>query len=135
EAGSAGWTLGGSGGTMSATLAVNSVPTLSTGGEGKVIIGQVMEQNSNVALIQIYYDAGSIYFKNTMYSGQQDTFQFTDGAGNHPTIGLNQKFSYDIEAQGTNLIAHVTINGDTYTSTSQIDTSWDSLPLYFKAGV
>jgi hypothetical protein len=130
----AGWNLA-TGGTMSATLEVNSVPALTTGGEGSVIIGQVMVQNSNIALIQLYYDAGNIYFRNTLYSGEQDTYQFTDAAGNTPSIGLNQKFSYMINAQGSTLTAEVIINGDTYTSVTQIDSSWQSLPLYFKAGV
>jgi serralysin len=130
----AGWTLA-TGGTMSATLEVNSVPALTAGGEGSVIIGQLMVQNSNEALAQLYYDDGKIYFKNTLYGGQHDTYQLTDASGNTPSIGLNQKFSYVLETQGNTLTVKVTINGDTYTSTSPIDSSWDSLPLYFKAGV
>ena len=134
EQGSAGWTLATGGGTMSATLAVNSVPTLTTGAEGSVIVGQVMVQNSNEALIQIYYDAGNIYFRNTLYNGRQDTYQFHDAAGHTPTIGLDQKFSYVIDAHGSTLTAKIVIGGDTYTSVTPIDSSWSSLPLYFKAG-
>ncbi|MDE2337483.1 MAG: tandem-95 repeat protein [Alphaproteobacteria bacterium] len=134
EQGTAGWTLS-TGGTMSATLAVNSVPTLTSGAEGSVIVGQLMVQNSNEALIQIYYDAGKIYFKNTLYNGHQDTYQFHDAAGKTPVIGLNQTFSYVIEAQGSTLTAKIIVGGDTYTSVTSIDSSWGHLPLYFKAGV
>ena len=121
------------GGTMSATLEVNSIPTLLNGAGGKVIVGQI--HGNSGELIRLYYDNGSIYFKDHLSSGHQDTFQLTDAAGKHPALGLDQKFSYVIDAHGSTLNVKVYIGSDVYSSVTAIDPSWQSETLYFKAGV
>ena len=130
----AAWNLS-QGGTMSATLAVNQLPTLLDGSQGKVIVGQIHGQSHE--LIRLYDDAGKIYFKNdhpaSNYPGS--VFQLTDAAGKHPVVGLNEKFSYSIDAHGSTLTVKVYIGNDVYTSVTNIDPTWQSDTLYFKAGV
>ena len=128
------WNLS-QGGTMSATLEVNQLPTLLDGSQGKVIIGQI--HGSSHELIRLYDDAGKIYFKNdnpaSNYSSQ--TFQLTDAAGKHPVAALNQQFSYSIDAHGSTLTVKVYIGNDVYTSVTNINPEWQTDTLYFKAGV
>ncbi len=128
----AAWTVA-QGGTMTATLAVNEVPTLLTGAQGKLMVGQIHAASGE--MIRLYYDAGHIYFKDHLPTGHQDTYQLTDAAGNHPTAALGQVWSYEINVANGDLNVKVIINGDTYSSTTPIDPSFDTQTLYFKAGV
>jgi Ca2+-binding RTX toxin-like protein len=130
----AAWNLA-EGGTMSATLAVNSLPILTTGQEGKIMVAQI--HGNSGELIRLYDDAGKIYFIGNNPASQytSGTFQLTDAAGNNPTIALNQQFSYMINAQGSTLTVKVYIGNDVYTSVTAINPDWQSETLYFKAGV
>jgi Ca2+-binding RTX toxin-like protein len=122
------------GGTMTATLKVDSIPTFLDGTPGKVIIGQI--HGSSNELCRLYYDNGSVYFKNDRPSSNlPQKFLLTDAAGNHPTIALDHKFSYMIDAHGSTLTVKVFVDGNTYSSVSTIDSYWQSDSLYFKAGV
>jgi hypothetical protein len=130
----AAWNLS-KGGTMTATLAVNSVPFLMDGKPGKEIIGQI--HGSRDELVRLYYDNGKIYFKNDMPASiyPSQTFQLTNAAGKTAAVSLNEKFSYMIDAHGSTLTVKAYIRGDVYTSSTTIDTRWQSDSLYFKAGV
>lgn len=130
----AAWTMA-QGGTMTATLAVNDLPTLLNGQQGKIMVGQI--HGNSGELCRLYDDAGKIYFisNNETSISSSNTFQLTDAAGNNPTVALNQQWSYAITAQGDKLTVSVNIAGDVYSSTITVASSWQSETLYFKAGV
>ena len=128
----AAWTMA-EGGTMTATLAVNSLPTLLNGQEGKIMVGQI--HGNAGELCRLYDDAGKIYFVSNNETAPSDIFQLTDAAGNNPTVALNQQWSYTIAAKGNALTVSVDIAGHVYSSTITVSSDWQSETLYFKAGV
>jgi filamentous hemagglutinin family protein len=123
------------GGTMTATMSVDKVPTLSDGTLGKEVIGQIHGKSDE--LVRLYWDNGNVYFHNDRAGSSNKEMQFnlTDAMGNTPKIGLGQKFSYEIHAQGTDLTVSLFTGGKTYSSTTKINSVWQSDSLYFKAGV
>lgn len=129
------WNLA-QGGTMTATLAINSVPFYDDGTMGKQIIGQI--HGSSNELVRLYYEKGTIYFKNDR-SGTTNTehkFLLTDANGNTPHIALGEKFSYVIDAHGSTLTVKVITADDVYSSVTTINDYWQTDgKLYFKAGV
>jgi Ca2+-binding RTX toxin-like protein len=129
----AAWHLS-TGGKMTATLAVDQIPTLFDGSQGKVVVGQI--HGSNDELVRLYWSAGGMYFANDL-SGTDNSehkFYFKDSAGNAPSISLGEKFSYTIDAHGSNLEVDIYADGHVYTSTTTINSVWQSDTLYFKAG-
>jgi hypothetical protein len=130
----AAWKLS-TGGTMTATLKVDSAPTLFNGTPGKEIIGQIHGKNDE--LIRLYWDNGAVYFHNDL-SGSSNTehaFQLTDAAGKTARVALGEKFSYMIDAHGSTLTVKVYTATDVFTSVTSINSIWQSDTLYFKAGV
>jgi len=57
------WNLA-QGGTMTATLKIDSIPTLSDGKLGRVVIGQIHGQTNE--LCRLYWDNNQVYFKNDL---------------------------------------------------------------------
>lgn len=132
--GLAAWKLS-QGGTMTATLTVDKVPTMSNGATGKVVVGQIHGQNDE--MIRLYWEHNTVYFHNDL-SGPKNTenvFTFKDADGNAPNISLGEKFSYKIDAHGNTLTVDIYADGHDYNSTTTLNAVWQSDTLYFKAGV
>lgn len=129
----AAWSLK-QGGSMSATLEVDKVPTLFKGGGGKIVIGQIHGKDDE--LVRLYWEKNSVYFKNEK-AGPRNTelsFDLRNAAGQKPNISLNEKFSYTIAAKGDYLDVTVRADGQTYKSHTRINDVWDRDAFYFKAG-
>lgn len=128
------WTLD-DGGVMSATLAVTEMPTYSNGKAGRIIIGQIHGEDDE--LVRLYYQDGQLYFKNE-HAGPDDkelSFSFENENGQAPSVGLGEKFSYLIKAEGDTLEVSILADGDVYSSVTSINDVWQSDVFYFKAGV
>ncbi|WAJ28737.1 polysaccharide lyase family 7 protein [Antarcticirhabdus aurantiaca] len=130
----AAWSLS-EGGTMTATLSVDAVPTRSDGSAGRVVVGQIHGQDDE--LVRLYWEKNSTHFVNDQAgSGNAETtFLLKNAAGQTPDISLGEVFSYKIDAQGNQLEVSVFADGDVYTSVSRINPVWQSDTFYFKAGV
>lgn len=127
------WHLG-EGGTMTATLKIDRVPTLK-GKPGKIVIGQIHGEDNE--LVRLYWDKQKIYFKNDRSGddGKEHKFHLQDAGGATPKIALGEIFSYKIDARGDTLAVSVYAKGKEYASTSPINPVWQSDTLYFKAGI
>ncbi len=123
------------GGTLSATLKVDEVPTLYSGKGGRVVIGQVHGQDEE--LVRLYWESNTIYFKNDQAGpgNRELRFDLKDAAGRKPNISLDERFSYSIKAKGDFLEVVVRADGKIYKSQSRINDVWDTDKFYFKAGV
>jgi Ca2+-binding RTX toxin-like protein len=130
----AGWNLA-KGGTMTATLKVNEIPMTSLGDPGKAVIGQIHGKSDE--LVRLYWDNNTVYFKNDQAGSNNGEMQFSlkNSAGQTPVIHLGEQFSYKIDAHGSMLKVEVYFNGQTYSSTTAINSVWQSDTLYFKAGI
>lgn len=130
----AAWKLS-DGGTMTATLTVDSVPTKSDGEPGRIIVGQIHGQDQE--LVRLYWEKGTVYFNNDQAgSGNEETkFEFRNAAGEAPQISLGEKFSCKIDARDDVLTVEIQADGQVYSSTTEINSVWQSDSFYFKAGV
>ncbi len=128
----AAWTLS-KGGFMSATLEVDAAPNREGVG-GKLVVGQIHGQNDE--LVRLYWENGTVYFVNDRAgSGNSETkFTLKDARGATPSISLNEKFSYTINAKGSSLDVDVYADGKVYESSTKINSVWQSDTFYFKAG-
>lgn len=128
------WALA-QGGTMSATLAVNAVPTRDDGSPGRLIVGQIHGEDEE--LVRLYYEDRTVYFVNDQAGPDDEETDFTleNAAGEEPDIAMGERFSYLIDARGTTLVVEVHADGDVYRSTTTINDVWQSDTFYFKAGV
>lgn len=121
------------GGVLSATLAVNEVPKLSGGGDGRVIVGQIHGPKDE--LCRLYYDNGRLYFHDDKAgNGKETKFVLKSNSGETTAIPLNASFSYTIRATSSQLEVTATYNGKTYLAAEPISSFWPGKPLYFKAG-
>lgn len=130
----AAWKLS-QGGTMTATLRVDSVPSRSDGEPGRVIVGQI--HGADQELVRLYYEGGKMYFMNDQ-AGPKNTetkFTFKNASGQEPNVSLGEKFSYMIDAEGSKLTVKIFADGQEYSSVSTINSVWQSDTFYFKAGV
>ena len=129
----AAWTIK-QGGSMSATLEVDHVPTRFDGSEGRIVVGQIHGQDAE--LTRLYRDNGTVYFVNDHAgsTGQETAFRLTNSAGKTPYISLNEKFSYTIDASSSQLKVSVYADGQVYTATDTINSFWKTDTFYFKAG-
>ncbi len=129
----AAWRLS-EGGTMTATLKVDQVPTLSDGDRGRIIVGQIHGQDEE--LIRLYWDNNTVYFMNDQAGPDNDEtkFAFRSSDGGTPSISLGETFGYKIDARGTTLKVEIHADGKVYTSTSTINSVWQYDEFYFKAG-
>jgi hypothetical protein len=129
----AAWKLS-QGGTMTATLKVDSVPIYNNGEPGRLIVGQIHGQNDE--LVRLYYQGGTVHFVNDRsLSGGEATFRFKNASGQEPNISLGEKFSYMINAKGDRLLVKIFADGQEYVSDTKINSVWQSDTFYFKAGV
>lgn len=129
----AAWTVA-EGGTLTASLRVDQVPTLSSRTPGKIVIGQIHGKDDE--LIRLYWDNGAVYFKNDL-SGPDDKehpFLLRNAGGQTPVIPLGAVFSYKIAVHDSTLEVHVYFGGNDYLSTTPINAIWMTNALYFKAG-
>jgi hypothetical protein len=130
----AAWKLA-QGGVMSATLEVDTAPTLFSGKVGRVVIGQVHGQDKE--LVRLYWESNTIYFKNDQAGGgnKELRFDLKDAAGRKSNVSLDERFSYSIKAKGDFLEVVVRADGTVYKSQTRINDVWDADKFYFKAGV
>lgn len=123
------------GGTMTATLSVDEAPTYFNGTPGKIVIGQIHGKDEE--LVRLYWDNGTVYFKNDRAGpgNKELAFNLRADDGTMPLIGKGEIFSYKIDAVGNTLQVTVYADGKVYDSTTTINQVWQSDTLYFKAGV
>lgn len=123
------------GGTMTATLSVDDAPTYFDGTTGKLVIGQIHGKNDE--LVRLYWDNGAVYFKNDLAgpSNKEMKFDLRADDGTMASIGKGEVFSYKIDAVGNSLQVSVYADDKVYSSTTTINSIWQSDTLYFKAGV
>lgn len=115
---------------LQAKCAVQQVPDRT----GKVVVGQIhgFQVDPLVKLVYRYSDTsrtGSVYalIDPTPHSkGDNVTLPLASG------IGLNQAFSYEIDAGPSGL--KMRVNSNPWVA-YDVDPSWDDVDLYFKAGV
>ncbi|MCB1835639.1 MAG: polysaccharide lyase family 7 protein [Geminicoccaceae bacterium] len=138
------------GGSMSATLSVEQLPTVTAGTDpSKVIVGQIHGAGTN-ELVRLYYDSnGHLYFRNDIVGtdNNEHVFYLTNN-GDKTDVDLGEMFSYRISAVETpeknGLTVQVFADGKLYEGTvaednatinaTKINTAWESDSLYFKAG-
>ncbi len=130
----AAWKLS-QGGTMTATLKVDEVPAFKNGDPGRLVIGQIHGEDEE--LIRLYWQNNTVYFINDRAGpgNKEIKFDLTSADGKTPDIALGEKFSYKIDAHGNKLVVEVHANGKVYTSSTSINSIWQSDTLYFKAGI
>jgi hypothetical protein len=118
--------------TLSATLAVNQLPST-----GKIVVGQIHDNGAggvkDEPLLKLIYEYNSASGTGTIVAQVRATptssnTDYTLATG----IKLNTQFSYQIQLR-SDLTLVVQINGVTQYS-RPIDTSWEAQGLYFKAG-
>ena len=128
----AAWSLS-TGGFMSATLEVDAAPNRDGAG-GKIIVGQIHGQDDE--LVRLYWENGKLYFANDRAgsSNSEIKFYFVNAAGQQPSVSLDERFSYTINAKGSDLEVTVFADGQIYKSVSKINSVWQSDTFYFKAG-
>lgn len=123
------------GGSLSATLAVNSVPTRDDDKPGRIIIGQIHGEDDE--LVRLYYQDETLYFANE-HAGDDDEeldFKLENAQGDTPNVALGERFSYLIDVRGMQLTVEVHADGDVYRSVSDIHEYWFDDTFYFKAGI
>lgn len=121
------------GGFMSATLEVDAAPNRDGVG-GRLVVGQIHGQDDE--LVRLYWENGTVYFVNDQAgsSNSETKFILKDSTGATPDISLNERFSYTINAKGSNLEVDVHADGKVYESSTKINSVWKSDTFYFKAG-
>jgi Ca2+-binding RTX toxin-like protein len=128
----AAWNLS-TGGFMSATLEVDAAPNREGAG-GRIIVGQIHGQDDE--LVRLYWENGKLYFANDHAgsSNVETKFYFVNASGQQPSVSLDERFSYTINAKGSDLEVTVFADGQIYKSVSKINSTWQSDTFYFKAG-
>jgi Ca2+-binding RTX toxin-like protein len=128
----AAWNLK-TGGFMSATLEVDAAPNRDGMG-GRIIVGQIHGQDDE--LVRLYWENGKLYFANDHAgsSNSETKFYFVNASGQQPSVSLDERFSYTINAKGDTLEVTVFADGQVYKSVSAINSVWQSDTFYFKAG-
>ncbi|MCC2651195.1 MAG: alyA3 [Microvirga sp.] len=121
------------GGFMSATLEVDSAP-IRDGMGGRIIVGQIHGQDDE--LVRLYWENGKLYFANDQAgsNNSETKFYFVNASGQQPSVSLDERFSYTINAKGDTLEVTVFADGQIYKSVSKINSVWQSDKFYFKAG-
>jgi hypothetical protein len=121
------------GGFMSATLEVDAAP-IRDGMGGRIIVGQIHGQDDE--LVRLYWENGKLYFANDQAgsNNSETKFYFVNASGQQPSVSLDERFSYTINAKGDTLEVTVFADGQVYKSVSTINSVWQSDKFYFKAG-
>jgi Ca2+-binding RTX toxin-like protein len=128
----AAWNLN-TGGFMSATLEVDAAPNRDGMG-GRIIVGQIHGKDDE--LVRLYWENGKLYFAND-HAGSNNSetkFYFVNASGQQPSVSLDERFSYTINAKGDTLEVTVFADGQIYKSVNTINSVWQSDSFYFKAG-
>ena len=135
---------GGIDGTMNATLTVDYVSTTGDAAKvGRVVVGQIHAPDSEV--IRLYYHKrptdtrGAIYFGHDTPSNSNSYHAILGDPNNlNPANGilLGQVWSYEIKVVGLTMTVKVTPQGgSTTTVTFALESGYNNLSQYFKAGV
>ncbi len=140
---------GGVDGTLDATLAVNHVTTTGSSSQvGRVIIGQIHANDDEP--IRLYYrklpgnDKGAIYFAHEPNGGSDQYIEMIGQRSSNASnpsdgIALNEKFSYRINVDGSNLTVTIMRPGkpDISRSVNMSNSGYNDggQYMYFKAGV
>jgi poly(beta-D-mannuronate) lyase len=140
---------GGVDGTLDATLAVNHVTTTGSNSQvGRVIVGQIHANDDEP--IRLYYrklpgnSKGSIYFAHEPNGGSDQYIEMIgsrSSSASNPSdgIALDEKFSYRIRVDGSNLTVTIMRPGkpDISRSVDMSNSGYNNggQYMYFKAGV
>jgi hypothetical protein len=135
---------GGIDGTLRATLTVDRVSTTGDSAKvGRVIVGQIHGPSSEP--IRLYFhkrptdQRGAIYFAHDTPSNSGSYIAIIGDPNNlNPTNGiqLGETWSYEIKVVGQTLTVKVTPQGrSTVTTTFALESGYNDLDMYFKAGV
>ena len=122
------------GGRLSATMQVDAAPIQSDGTYGKVVVGQI--HGGDGQLVRLAWEDGTLFFANDITSnGQKDVhIELLNAAGKQPSVSLNETFAYTLDVSDNRLTVSVQADGQTYSSSSQINHAWSDNAFYFKAG-
>ncbi len=118
------------GGTLSATLSVESLPTTKDGKPGRIVIGQIHGPDDE--LCRLYYDNGKLYFYDDKAGEKKKETKFD--LKNKP-IPLHEPFGYIIMVADNKLTVTAIYNGEIVSVSEETSSFWKDKPLYFKAGV
>jgi hypothetical protein len=101
---------------------------------GRIIVGQIHGQDDE--LVRLYWENGKLYFANDQAgsNNSETKFYFVNASGQQPSVSLDERFSYTINAKGDTLEVTVFADGQIYKSVSKINSVWQSDKFYFKAG-
>lgn len=135
---------GGVDGTLRATLTVDRVSTTGDSSKvGRVIVGQIHGPDSEP--IRLYFhkrpsDArGAIYFGHDTPSNSNSYHAIIGSPSSlNPSNGilLGEKWSYEIKVVGQTMTVKITPEGrPTVTTTFALESGYNNLGMYFKAGV
>jgi poly(beta-D-mannuronate) lyase len=140
---------GGVDGILDATLAVNHVTTTGSSSQvGRVIIGQIHANDDEP--VRLYYrklpgnSKGSIYFAHEPNGGSDQYIEMIgrrSSSASNPSdgIALDEKFSYRIRVDGSNLTVTIMRPGkpDVSRSVNMSNSGYNNggQYMYFKAGV
>ncbi|HEX8705414.1 MAG TPA: polysaccharide lyase family 7 protein [Myxococcaceae bacterium] len=135
---------GGVDGTLRATLTVDRVSTTGDSSKvGRVIVGQIHGPSSEP--IRLYFhkrptdQRGAIYFAHDTPSNSNSYHAIIGDPNNlNPTNGiqLGEMWSYEIKVVGQTMTVKVTPQGrSTVTTTFALESGYNDLDMYFKAGV
>ncbi|MDC0709182.1 polysaccharide lyase family 7 protein [Stigmatella sp. ncwal1] len=135
---------GGVDGTLRATLTVDRVSTTGDSGKvGRVIVGQIHGPDSEP--IRLYFHKrpsdtrGAIYFAHDTPSNSTTYFPIIgDPDQLNPSNGvlLGETWSYEIKVVGQSMTVKVTPQGRAaVTKTFTLESGYNNLSMYFKAGV
>jgi len=135
---------GGVDGIMKATLTVDRVSTTGDASKvGRVVVGQI--HGPDTEIIRLYYhkrpgDAkGAIYFGHDTPSNSNSYYPIIgapDKLNPSNGIALGERWDYEIKVVGRTMTVNVTPEGrPMVTTTFAIESGYDDLYLYYKAGV
>lgn len=122
--------------TMTATVAVNRVPL--SNGNAKVIVGKIVQYSADDPdtnfLMHLIYHVHANTCAAELYALVDQSPNGTSQPEHYTLIDdgllLNHPFSYTIAVhQGV-----LTISSGSHTQTVQINSAWNNLPVYFRAG-
>jgi len=115
------------GGTLSATLSVESLPTTKDGKPGRIVIGQIHGPDDE--LCRLYYDNGALYFYDDKATSKQKETKFE--LKNKP-IPLHEPFGYIITVADNQLTVTAIYDGETVSAFEKISSFWKDKPLYLR---
>jgi hypothetical protein len=110
-------------------MMVNQVPS-----SGKIVIGQIHVNRSNEPLLKVEYQykettkTGNIVAKLRPTPGQDEPDVITIATG----VPMNKNFNYVIRLTKGGTLSVKAFNA---TWNVKIDRKWNTMPMYFKAGV